>query len=296
MRLRSQRLISLVNIALGAGLIISGLVLVRDAVTLAYRETKGASLEADKQREARLGQKKRAFLAYAPILGNNVFGFSAGQLRPLSAGPEATSQVVSPVERVDIALMGTVSWPGRFGYAVVMDDSGRQNVYKTGDYILGAGLLKKVEKDRIFIESGGKEVEVALVETASVKEITRPTGRRGARKGDFAKKTAEGSYVIDRKAIQSALEKPRQIMTDARLLPHVVDGKQKGFVIREIKPGGVYQSLGLKNGDILLRVNEFSISDPETALQAFTALRGMDRIELDVVRGGSTMNLTYMIR
>ena len=122
------------------------------------------------------------------------------------------------------------------------------------------------------------------------------SSRRPGKIKDFARKTEEGSYILDQKAIQAALEKPRQIMTDARLLPHMVDGKQEGFVIREIKPGGVYQSLGLRNGDILLRVNEFGLSNPETALQAFTALRGMDRLELDVVRGGSKMSLTYDIR
>jgi general secretion pathway protein C len=102
--------------------------------------------------------------------------------------------------------------------------------------------------------------------------------------------------MVDRAAVQAALADPKQIMTDARLLPNMVEGRQEGFVIREIRPGGVYQSLGLRNGDVLLRVNEFDISDPETALQVFTALRGMDKVELDIVRGGSRMTLTYAIR
>jgi general secretion pathway protein C len=101
---------------------------------------------------------------------------------------------------------------------------------------------------------------------------------------------------VDRDAVDAALLNPRQIMTDARLIPNTVEGKQEGFMVREVRPEGVYAKLGLRNGDVLLRVNEFSISDPETALQVFTALKGMERVELDILRNGSRMTLTYLIR
>jgi general secretion pathway protein C len=85
-------------------------------------------------------------------------------------------------------------------------------------------------------------------------------------------------------------------MTDARFIPHIVDGRQQGFILREVKPGGIYQSLGLQNEDVLLRINEYDISTPDKALQAFIALRGLDRADLDIVRNGSKMTMTYQIR
>jgi len=85
-------------------------------------------------------------------------------------------------------------------------------------------------------------------------------------------------------------------MTDARLLPNTVDGKQQGFSISEIKPNGIYQSLGLQNGDVLLRINDFNISSTESALQAFMALKGMDRVNLDIIRSGNKVTMTYLIR
>ena len=85
-------------------------------------------------------------------------------------------------------------------------------------------------------------------------------------------------------------------MTDARFVPNFINGRQQGFELREVKPGGIYSSLGLQNGDVLLRINEFTISNPESALQAFTALKGIDRAQLDIIRGGSRMTMTYQIR
>ncbi len=45
-----------------------------------------------------------------------------------------------------------------------------------------------------------------------------------------------------------------------------------------------------------MRINEYDISDPERALQAFTALRGLDRIQLDLIRNGAKMTMTYQIK
>jgi len=88
-----------------------------------------------------------------------------------------------------------------------------------------------------------------------------------------------------------------QILTDARFLPNVKkNGKQEGFKIYEVRPGRVYESLGLKNGDTLLRINGLETSNPEVAIQAMSAFRGMDRINLDIIRNGTRMSLSYEIR
>lgn len=296
-----RRFVSLINVVLVAALVVSGLLLVRDAVSFALRGTGSGTLTEEKGQVKTAGQRARAFEAYEPILSNNVFGFPGGELRPISSGSGATP---AESQSVDITLMGTVAWSDGFGYAVILADNGRQEVYRAGQYLKGGGVLKKVYKDSILVASGGRNLKVKLADIAAIEEIKRDSRANrpvpgGAGRGNlagFARQTSEDSFTVDRDAVQAALADPRQIMTDARLLPNMVEGRQEGFVIRELRPGGVYQSLGLRNGDILLRVNEFDISDPETALQVFTALRGMDKVELDIVRGGSRMTLTYMMR
>jgi general secretion pathway protein C len=101
---------------------------------------------------------------------------------------------------------------------------------------------------------------------------------------------------VDRFKVEEAIEHPQQLMTDARLQPVFRDGKQYGFVLKEVKRDGIYYKLGLRNNDILLRINEFDITDPETALRAFTQLRGADEIELYILRNGKEKRLRYIIR
>jgi general secretion pathway protein C len=114
--------------------------------------------------------------------------------------------------------------------------------------------------------------------------------------GAFAQKVGEKEYILDQKRIQEALNTPEQILTDARLLPNIRDGRQEGFNISEVKTGGLYDSLGLRNGDVLLKVNRLEISSPDVAMQAMSALKGMDRVNLDVIRNGSRMTMTYQVK
>jgi general secretion pathway protein C len=85
-------------------------------------------------------------------------------------------------------------------------------------------------------------------------------------------------------------------MTDARLLPSSRDGKVDGFRVSEVRPSGVFSMVGIKNGDLLQRVNDFPIDSPEKAIQSFVSLKGQSRIKLDLVRDGQPTTLNYDIR
>lgn len=79
-------------------------------------------------------------------------------------------------------------------------------------------------------------------------------------------------------------------------MPNIKNGVQEGFSISEVRPGGLYESLGLRNGDILLRINNLEISKPEVAIQAMSALRGMNTVNLDIIRNSSKLTMSYQIR
>ncbi|MEW6214363.1 MAG: type II secretion system protein N [Nitrospirota bacterium] len=280
--LQNTRLISLINASIGLLFIIAILFLVRDVVSISFSPEEKVIKPGGKAQDV----IKHELQDYAVILKDNPFGFAAGELKPISSASTAISNVV------DVSLIGTVSGPRSLSYAIFMDKTGKQEVFRIGNSIFGLGILKKVEKERVFINVGGKNTEIPLSDITTIKEVKGSETTSQA----FARKTGESTYTIDQRRVQHAIENPNQIMTDARLLPNIVEGRQEGFVLREVKPGGIYQSLGLQNGDVLLRINEYNISNPETALQALTALKGMDRVQLDIIRNGAKMTMTYQIR
>jgi general secretion pathway protein C len=283
--LKHKRIITAVNIMLVLLLAGAILFLIRDIVSVAIPIKEKNSRAMTKSKDA----PGRNLQDYAAILANNPFGFAAGELKALTgaAGPS--------VSRTDIILVGTVSGRRDISYAIFADKAGQQDVFRVGEQVFGLGRLSKVERARVFLNSNGKETEIKLKDITDIREVKPPEGQAPS-SASFGRRVGESTYQIDQQRVQQAIEKPDQIMTDARFVPNIVDGKQQGFILREVKPAGIYSSLGLQNGDILLRINEFNISNPETALQAFTALRGLDRAQLDVIRNGSKMTMTYQIR
>jgi general secretion pathway protein C len=283
--LKQKKIITTVNVVLGLLLTGAVLFLIRDIVSVAIplKEKPGRTLT--RSRDA----VRKTLQDYAPILEKNPFGFAAGELKPLVA---ASAPAIS---QTDMTLIGTVSGIRDISYAILADKSGQQNVFRIGEQVAGFGKLSKVEKTRVFINSNGKDTEIKLKDIIDIREI-KPPEAQAPSSASFGKRVGESTYQIDQQRVQQAIEKPDQIMTDARFVPNIVEGKQQGFTLREVKPAGIYSSLGLQNGDVLLRINEFNISNPETALQAFTALRGIDRAQLDVIRNGSKMTMTYQIR
>jgi general secretion pathway protein C len=54
--------------------------------------------------------------------------------------------------------------------------------------------------------------------------------------------------------------------------------------------------VGLKNGDVLMKINDFPIDSPEKAIQSFMTLKGQNRIKLDLIRDSAPTSLSYDIR
>jgi type II secretion system protein C len=281
--LRYPKLLTLLNVLLSLSLLFIALLFARSVLTNSYRKV------ARPQSPVPSANKiKRGLMDYMGILADNPFGFPAGQLKPLSVSREGSAP------SSDIILIGTVSGAPADSCAIFTDKSGKQEVFRIGESVFNVGKLKRIYPDRVLISEGGREIKIPMAELLTIREGNPPGG--GISSAAFARSIGSGTFVVDQKKVLFALENPNQLMTDARLQPNIVDGKQEGFVLREVRQGGIYQSLGLQNGDVLLRINDYNISNPDNALQAFTALRGMDRVQVDILRGGAKMTLTYQIR
>ena len=281
---RYPKLPVILNVFLSLLLFIFILILTRDILSVRYKKGEKPLYPA----HAAAQKMKRGFQEYAGILKNNPLGFPGGQLKELSVTREGS------LSHADLTLIGTVSGPQMHSYAIFVDKNGKQEIFKIGESVFGVGKLKGVDKDRVFITESGREIKIPMAEILTIKEGNPPEST--VMTSDFARSMGRGTFIVDQKKVLHALENPNQLMTDARLQPNLINGKQEGFILREVRNGGIYQSLGLQNGDVLLRINDYNISNPENALQAFTALRGMDRVQVDIMRAGTKMTMTYQIK
>ena len=103
-------------------------------------------------------------------------------------------------------------------------------------------------------------------------------------------------YVVNREDVSAAVGDINQFMTQARLKPHFEMGKPVGYSVSEIIPGSLMEKLGLKNNDVVKKVNGMLISKPEEIMQAYAQLQRDANIEVEIERGGRSEILRYDIR
>ncbi len=285
-----------VNYLLVAFILISVLMLIRSIVSVSFSKKDLPAVEKKSSRAAAPGKKD--IMYYAAILEKNPFGRPM-KLRPIAVSMD-TKKPYGPLS--DLVLVGTAAGPGRRSYAVFEDkaSSGRQEVFAYGEKVFNYGVITKIGWSSVELQrdSAVYTLTIPFENLNSAPAARRPPRPRkaGRQRASFARKVGEREYILDSAKVQQSLENPEKILTDARLLPNFKDGRQEGFSISEVVPGGLYHSLGLRNGDILLRINGLKISNPEVAIQAMSALKGMNKINLDIIRNGKNMSMTYQIR
>jgi general secretion pathway protein C len=280
---------------LGLNICISGLLLVVLAMivsdVIAYRLSRVFPSTEKKSQATGPVYRKSNLSAFSPILEKGLFGKATqGALTPIAEaqGPAAAAPG-------DLLLLGTVVGSFRETFALVLRQSSHEEkVFRLGDKVFDIGPLLSVRKDMVEIQSGASRIKLMAPTAVPGEALQKQPG--SAQPGAFASQVGAGSYVIDRRALTAALDNPGQAMTDARLLPNSKDGRVEGFNISEVKPAGLFGVIGLKNGDTLLKINDFAIDSPDKAMQSFVSLKGQSRIKLDLVRDGRPLTLNYDIQ
>ena len=265
--------------------------LARDYLVLMYPpETKPKAAP-----EQTLGPNEPAFEEYSAIVEKGVFPGTAKKLTKIDL---LEASVASAQGLSDLKLLGTYS--GRRSFAVFEKAGGGQEVFKAGDTVFGSGVLTEIGRDKAVISTGASEVTFTVFEEAIPPGLTM-MGRESAEKRESASRTytkqlSESSWVLDQKAVENAVSDMGRVLSDARLTPNASNGAVQGFILTEIKPKGVFDAIGLKNGDVLTSINGYRIDSPEKAVQVLAALKGQEAIDLDIIRQGKPKSFHYSIR
>lgn len=236
--------------------------------------------------------------SYATILEKGLFGAATkGMLTPITA-PAAQSAASAPaVAQSDLVLLGTAAGSPRQSFVLIKrTSSNEERVFKMGERVFDLGILTAVRKESADLKSSSQTITLRTPNApAEAPKAAAPATSGQAALGVIPASGSSGG-VIEQRALNAALENIGQAMTDARMLPSVKDGKVEGFKISEVKPQGVFGAIGLKNGDVLQKINDYPIDSPEKAIQSFMTLKGQTRIKLDLIRDGAPTSLSYEIR
>src|SRR5262249_21671652 len=72
--------------------------------------------------------------------------------------------------------------------------------------------------------------------------------------------------------VQAVMSNPAELLSQARILPKYENGQMQGLQISQIKPGSLYEQLGMQEGDVVTTCNGNAINAPDQAAAAMNAL------------------------
>ncbi len=215
---------------------------------------------------------------------------------PMPDNPdEYTENTDCPKSSLPGTLIGTVvsDNPGS-SFALVLDSNNKAKMFEIGHEFSPSATVVAVVRHKLFINNNGRVECLFHGEAPEKKKNLKDVGKEAAEDG--IRKISETEFIVSESEVARAMENLNVLATQARIVPSFQNGKSNGFRIYSIKPGSLYQKIGIKNGDILQRVNGLEIDSPEKALEVYSKLRSEKSITIDVLRRGQKTSLDYTIQ
>jgi len=244
--------------------------------------------------------------SYDVILQRNIFG-----LQSTSSGTSTIQE--APQTTLNLELLGTVIKPGQESLAVIKNlDTHKARGYAEGELIdiiqSERVKLAKIENCRALVERNeGAEIikcKKNIDETESSFNIPNSRVRFNREagiknrvnnpvqpNGEGIREVNEGVYEIDRKMLDELLSDPNQLLTQARVIP-----QEDGLRFFAIRPNSIFFLIGIRNGDVVHKINDVELSNVENALSLIEELRKESQFNINLTRRGQKLTYEYTVK
>ncbi|MDX8382066.1 MAG: type II secretion system protein N [Ghiorsea sp.] len=207
--------------------------------------------------------------------------------------PALTSPVVD--SRLNIKLIGTVVAGKKSAAMVTTGGSSKQAIFFLKEEIQSGVFLEKVEATAIVVSNRGKRERISIEASKPIKQavIARARPTYSAPVIPIANQV---NRKINKSKLQSQMRNFSTLLSQARVSPHFSNKKPDGFTISEIAKGSLYEEIGLRNGDVIKKVNGESVTGAEQAMRMYRELQNATFIDVEVERAGTMQQFSYVIQ
>lgn len=204
-----------------------------------------------------------------------------------------------------VVLISTADDPD-WSFAAIESGGAEAKLRRLGDDVEGH-KVHFVSWDRVWMTGTSGRCQMKLGEKSQAapkpkKPSSEPRGkkRRGrqlpAEMASKIHKVSDTEFNVERSVVDEILENQAQLMRSARIVPEKDGDKVVGIRMFGIRKGTLLQHLGFENGDRLQSINDFEITDPQKALEAYGRLRTADHLKVSIVRKGQPTTIDFNIQ
>ena len=240
------------------------------------------------------------------ILDRNLF--NASLLAP-AGGAEIAEDLEAT--RLPLTLLGTVSAlePENAWAAIEERDTHENRVVKVNDELRPGVNVLRIERRRVVLMENGSPRELVLAEDeitmASAAPPIRATGVQRPRRAPIPVRNiprGTQSGINPPGAPDSptpnpdSIRNPATLFSQARILPKYVDGQMVGVQVNAIKPGSLFETIGIKNGCVIKELNGIKIDSPEQSAKILLEFVDAKRFDVVVDECQGSQNLSFTVQ
>lgn len=215
------------------------------------------------------------------IAAANLFG----QRRAL----DSAAPVDAPETALNLTLKGILAYGSdKSSRALIADAAGKEKPYGVGDDVPGGATLKSIHADRVILERNGRFETLRLdrQKTGGGPSVYTPPVVAAAAPISPGAEAQSLSQLRN-----ELLREPGKASQYVRLQPVYTEGKLQGYRIYPGANRSLFQSVGLRAGEMVTSVNGVQLDDAAKALQLMGDLREVSQLTLTLERGGQTRTL-----
>ncbi len=287
----------ILQLALVAGIIMAGLAIFEKFKAPA--EIKPAATAASDQAKAvaRRQQQTKPLGHYQIIARRNLFRTPKGEKLDQAA---IDIEALKPTE-LKLKLWGTITGQDGMTRAVIEDQSKRkQEFYRAGDDVSSA-KVKMVLREKVILSVKGEDQILEIEKPASTARRA-PAARapRGGLPSEASRTPAPRSKAPRKRTIRMKLSRLESISDNpeewsgyATTAPYSGDDGESGLQLSRITPSSPLRLIGIRNGDVIMAVNDAPVAAIDDLLKSLTEVSAGDEMSLKIKRRGRERNLDF---
>jgi general secretion pathway protein C len=288
---------SILQLALVAGIIMAGLAIFEKFKAPA--EIKPAATAASDQAKAvaRRQQQTKPLSQYKIIARRNLFRTPKGEKLDQAA---IDIEALKPTE-LKLKLWGTITGQDGMTRAVIEDQSKRkQEFYRAGDDVSSA-KVKMVLREKVILSVQGED-QILEIEKPASTAGRAPAARapRGGSSSGASRAAAPPSKAPRKRTIRMKLSRLESISDNpeewsgyATAAPYSGDDGESGLQLSRITPSSPLRLIGMRNGDVIMAVNDEPVAAIDDLLKSLTEVSAGDEMSLKIKRRGRERNLDF---
>jgi general secretion pathway protein C len=220
---------------------------------------------------------------------------------PKDAQPEQAAIDIETLKptALKLKLWGTITGEDGMTRAVIEDETQRQQAfYRAGEEVSSA-QVKMILRDKVILSVKGED-QILEIEKPSGSARPAPSARPARVGSPPSAPNRPASPAPARRAVRLKLSRLGPISenqedwgTYAATAPFKSDDGTVGLTLNRITPSSPLRRLGIRNGDVLLSIDDEPVSSLDEMVESLTEISAGDELRLKIKRRGRERMLDF---